>query len=254
MSKSYGNQYKVYDIDERTAKKPIGPRTAAEAIAFAHQHQTPISHYRAEREALDAQRARERVNKAKENLDRRWERAKSAQAEQSPTQKVPKAPQPTRPLSSMAKSNEQRVSSFNQPTTTRNRPAKPKSSALFQSTINPNLRKQSGPPSLCSSIGSEAAAILLSDTQHQKLVREQKARDEQQKAARERERKDAANARQRKAKAEKALEKRRQELINEARASGKGITDAEMNSELEAFMKKREVSDLNFIKGITITN
>jgi hypothetical protein len=249
MSKSYANQYKMYDIDECAAKKPIGPRTAAEIVAFHH-----TSNYRAEREALDTQRSKEKMAKAKENLGRRWSRTKSAQRESEPTQRVPKAPQPTRPLSSMANPNEQRVSALSQPTAARSHKAKP-TSALFQSTINPpayggistkrpnlNPRKHNGPSSVCSSSASESVANLLSKSQHQKLLREQNNRDREQKAARERDKKDVANARQRKKAAEDAREGQRQKLINAAKKSGREISDADFNAELEAFMEEREVS------------
>jgi len=254
MLKSYGNQYKVYDIDERAAKKPIGPRTAAEIVAF-HQSRAPTSNYRAEREALDAQRSKE---KAAKNLDRRWKRAKSAQRESETSQRVPKAPQPTRPPSSMIKSSETGNPSFSQPTVVRSHKTKPKPSALFQSTINaadfggisanrPFSRQNNltGSPSVCSDAASESVPNLLSEPQRQKLLREQKNRDLEQKAARDKEKREAYNARQRKKKAEEAREGHRHKLIEVARADGREISDADLNAELEAFMAEREVRSVH---------
>jgi uncharacterized membrane protein YqiK len=126
----------------------------------------------------------------------------------------------------------------------------PKTTALFQQTLesgnflggltkqlNHKLSKQTGPSSICSSVAaSEAPANLISDPQHQKLLEE--------KAAREKAKKEAYNARQRKKLTENARIRQRQKLIDEASSAGKEVSEEELNAQVEAFMKDREVSIL----------
>lgn len=250
LPKAYANQSNIYAIDERAAKKPTGPTTAAEAMKF-HQNREGTSNYRAEREAFEVKMMIERTNKANARLVQRWERAKSTQPEPSPQKTLKAPPPPTRPSSTL-NPNTNRNPSTNKPTTTAlNQLAKPAaSSAIYpiggRSTKppNPNFRKHNGPSSVGSSSASASRNIpnLLTESEHQNLL--------QEKAAKEKEKKATLNAVKRQQARQQATvnarEKKRQELINEAKENGRELCEADLNTEIEAFMARRQVSALHY--------
>jgi len=230
--------------DQPTPRKPTMPCTAAEAMAIA-QTQRTIPSYRDAREARDAELAKEKRAKAREQIERRRSREVPIPAVSQPANASFPGLNPSSNPSKIVKSTP-KAKSASQPTSARKKQPISKTTALFQPTLlsgnfggltkqlNRKFSKQKGPSSICSSVASAAPANFLSDRQHQKMLEE--------KAAQEEAKKEAYNAKKRAKGTENARIKQRQKLISEASAAGKEISEEELNAQVETFMKNREVS------------
>ncbi|KAF4631240.1 hypothetical protein G7Y89_g6892 [Cudoniella acicularis] len=76
----------VYDVDERRLhKKSVAPTTAAELVAQAQAKEKANNNsYRAQREALEAERLKEQAERHKANLLHRWANSKQTEAKAAP--------------------------------------------------------------------------------------------------------------------------------------------------------------------------
>lgn len=224
QDKAYGNQYKVYDIDDRSQKIPNRASTAAENMA---QFQSKASgpSYREQREAHDAQKSIEAMRKARDVLAQRYNKKQSAVPEPQPVQR---ASRPSQPPAS--------------------RPAKPKSSASFGSAIDPP--GLGGNTAISRRLGSQATPNLLSKSQHQNLMQEQKVRDRQRNAGRDARKIEEYNTRARQKRADKSREKQKQIIIDRESKNGIEISEEDLNRELNEFMENREVGVLHFVNRV----